>query len=212
MPLHGLLPTMAKTKSLIADPGSLAALKDRTGEINQRRRFIINEILEAEKSGAKARPLDPEKSESRQRAIEMLNGAAAPHLPPADMVDPSGHLATLRSELIVVDEALSIAEGLYRPLAIREAAARFEERRDDWQAAMQQISLCLISLERALQRRDAISQEVKSMSPLAGEGWAFAGRLRDSGSMIYRFLQVGTAEGWISTTEFVQEVENARRP
>jgi len=148
VPLRGLLPTMAK-KSIIADPGSLAALKERTAEIGQRRRFIINEIVEAEKSGVRARPLDPEKSESRQRAIEMLNGAASPHLPPADTVDPAGHLATLRSELIIVDEALSIAEGLYRPLAIREAAARFEARRDDWQAAMQQIALCLISLERS---------------------------------------------------------------
>ena len=50
------------------------------------------------------------------------------------------------------------------------------------------------------------------MSPLAGEGWAFAGRLRDSGSQSYRFLQVGTAEGWISITEFIEELENASRP
>lgn len=201
---------MAKTKSPPIEPGSLADLKARTAEINHRRRFIISQIVEAEKTGLRAVPLDAEKAESRHRAVELLNGAAAPHLPPADSIDPAVHLAALRSELIVVDEALTIAEGLYRPLAIREGAERFETRRDDWQSAMNQVALCLIALERALQARDAIAGEIKSMSPLAGEGWPFCGRLSNSGSQTYRFLQTATTEGWLSMGEFVEELENAR--
>src|SRR4051812_19083471 len=110
---------MAKTKSPPIEPGSLAALKERTAEINHRRRFIISQIVEAEKTGLRAAPVDAEKAESRHRAVELLNGAAAPHLPPADSIDAAVRLATLRSELIVVDQALSIAEDLYRPLAIK---------------------------------------------------------------------------------------------
>jgi hypothetical protein len=189
-------------------PGSSASLQQRMLEISERRKPLIAQIIEAEKTGATA--FDSVKAGVTDAAAAMLSGAS-PRLPKSPAGDPVAALKALRDELAVIDRALVLAEQLHREAQIAEGAQRFQSRRGDWLAAMNRIAQAIVELEHAQQARDAIARDIRSSAPLPGENYPLLGRFSQAGSPAYRFIQTAAVEGWLTHAEFSKEIENARK-
>jgi len=190
--------------------GSLG-VEARIRELGIQRRAVIAKIIPLENAGV----LVPEKGvtspgHKRAAAIDLLNGSVAPFLAKEPHLNSGETLRDLRAEVETIDEALAIAATLADKLQREEAEARYQEKLPALNDAMRQIALCMIGLERALQARDDVAKAIRSKTPIAGDGFIFAGRLSNTGSQAYRFLEMAVNEGYLTHAEFYEAFKEAR--
>ena len=139
-----------------------------------------------------------------------MNGSAA-GLTAMESKSKGEELRDLRIEVETVDKALEIAEGLASKLQAQEFERLVEAGTPQREAALRKIAMLLTWLERARQALDEINLSTRANYPLPGDGWVLAGRLSDTSSQTYRFLEWAAREGYISEEEFAEEFKNAHR-
>jgi len=195
----------------IPQPGSLAALLARMHELRERRHQDVAEIIVLEANGTLAQESESPKSKERDEALKLLNGSAAPFLEMLSTNEPGEKLQRLRRDVILIDTALVLAGRAAERLRLQEGMERLEARKDDLKAVMREVALAVIHLDHALGARDALLNEIRMGTPLAAEGWSLGGRLRNTASQSYRFLETAARENWITEAEFTREIKNAQK-
>jgi hypothetical protein len=188
-----------------------ASVKATLRSLQDHRAVVCAEVIRRERAGEhtdSAKALEPKKR-LRAEALGLLNGAAVEHLP----IGKTGRTwADARHELDVIDLAISEAIKLANTLHLQEANARLEARLSDLRAAMRQIALCEIGLERARQARDQNVAEVGSRELTRQFDDLVPGdRLANTASPTYRRLEGAMRRGWIGEKEFLSEFERARK-
>ena len=110
-----------------------------------------------------------------------------------------------------IESAIEINNGKCALLHIRAAGERAHERRDDIAEIGRQMCFALFSLDCVMRARDELVREI-GLPPasLPFEAWPMCGRLQNTASQMYRFLEVGVEHGWISAKELRDEFEMAR--
>ena len=144
-------------------PRSSAELKARRREIDQARKAVLDNIIDAEKKPGTV--FEPSQRKIRAAALEYLNGTAAA------LPKPSGEdktLSDLRFEMAVLEEALKILDQLEEIARREEAQLRIEARGGEWLAINREIAMAVIALERGLQKRDRLAKEIRAGEPLPG--------------------------------------------
>ena len=196
---------MAKTPTVETETPkpTYAELKAKKAAIEGERSTLVDRIAKLPKPIVEY--LEHSQRAVRRAAVEKLNGTAAPFL--ASEIDRKD-IAELRFDLHVLTDAIVVLDGLMATVQREEARQRVESRAADWRDAMREIALSLIALERALQTRDALSREIRAGEPLAGQGYTFAGRLVGA-CQAKSFLEKAVLEGWLSRTEFEEEMRRA---
>jgi hypothetical protein len=175
---------------------ALAALLAKTAEITGRRAALHAELRRLDDVGRFFISEEPQ-AKVRREGRELLNGAADGLLPAADL--PVGdRIRVLRHDLDVADAALEDAGKLVNRLQREAAHERLRLRADDVRRVMAGICDTVLSLELALQRRDALMSELQpTPESTPGAGWVFLGRVGRSESQAYRFLQAAVVAGWL---------------
>jgi len=197
---------MKKAQILPTPAEQLAELESTTLTLQAERAVIVTQILKAEKAGEHTGIAKQPNQKVRAQGRLRLNGVAAHHLV---TTQARRSYQELVDELAVLDSALDEGGRLHAKLSAEAAAARYEQRKDELAEAMRQIALSLIGLERCLQARDEIIRAIR-LPGLSEGGWPLCGRLRNTASPIYRYLETGVKEKWLTQKEFDTEFNRAR--
>jgi hypothetical protein len=201
---------MFKTRTAKTEtPSTAARLAELNASLAKIRQDRAKDVEEARRLGPPAMiGQSPQAARIRQAADKLLNGSFADFLP----VDQSDRREALKFQIAAADEALERGGQIVEQLQNEAAAERVKANAPAFRAAMGDIAKALIALEHAFQARDTLVKEIKPGRLMEGDGWVLAGRLANSGSQSYRFLQTAAECGWIKPEEFATEVRRARGP
>jgi hypothetical protein len=144
---------------------------------------------------------------TRQAAEALVDTGA---LPPKGATSKRTFQDILR-ERRAIESAMELVSARCGQLRLKAAGERAHERRDDIAEVGRQMCMSLIALDRVMRARDELVREI-GLPPasLPFEAWPLAGRLQNTGSQIYRFLEMGVEHGYISAKELHDEFELAR--
>jgi hypothetical protein len=181
---------------------ALAKIDERLNKLEASIPVQVADVLRRESRGEhKNIDVDPTNA-TKIAALKLVAGSdAAPE-------QTNGYLDAVRS-LEATREAVSILSAHRGDAAVRAAAERFQAHKAEYDDAMRQVALCVISLERAQQAVDVIVRKVGAQFDLPGQGHVLLGRMWRNETVIHRYLEQAAKLGFITVAEFNHEVRRA---
>jgi hypothetical protein len=205
--------TKSKSKDAAAAPAPSATFPKSVAELNARVALLraehdaaTTEIIQLEGAGVTV----PETFEvpPREAAIALLQGEQPEALAPV-LDGLQARLVALHRKQKVLSEAMKLASDREMGLQANEAAERYYEHKDEWHAAVREVALTLLQLERNLQEMDRVHRIVRPIHPLQFFAWPLLGRLKERGGPLYRYVQVAANEGILDQEVFKQALRHA---
>jgi len=189
----------------------LDGLQLRLRELAVQCRAVVAQIIPLENAGVIVPEGTDAPGRKRAAAVDLLNGAAAPFLAKQPELNSGETLKALRAEVETIDAAIVIGARLAEHLVIKEAGERIEAGKPSLTAAMRQVALSVICLEKCLQARDDVVTKIRpGLVVISTDGWPLMGRVSNTASQAYRFLETAAREKWITNAEFVEAFKEAR--
>jgi len=182
---------------------AISELEVKLTGVRQRREAIIAERISFERKGESPIAKSRELANMQADALKMLNGSAEGKIPSTKRRT----LADVLDEQAVLDRAIEIGGRLMDELRIKAKAELAEARLPQYQALVKQQALNLIAVERTAQAMDELAKGT-NLTPFAIPA---LGRLANTASPIYTFLDRCVRGGFFSAKELTSEFDRARK-
>jgi hypothetical protein len=180
----------------------LATLNDLRAQDDDLR----NEELKRMAAGEKIEPEEIVSIKAQREAAEKLLRGESP------IKQARRTFRSLLEQRETIRLAINLAQEKFERARLEAAGDRFTERQSDIARVAQRMVAALFELDRAMRERDLLVHEI-GLPPAAipFEAWPLCGRLGNTGSQIYRFVEMCVNNGWITQGTLAKEFDEARK-